>query len=111
MFGKAQATFPREVHMAANHMKRVQGGRSAAGSKWKPAQPATSHYRRLAKLQFMVWQVVLYCAAASGTGTAGSAQYRTGDLTQTRKAGIISGNGVRQRAMAFSQAGMIESGA
>ena len=28
-------------------------------------------YRRLAKLQFMVWQVVWLCAAASGTGTAG----------------------------------------
>ena len=29
-----------------------------------------SLYRRLAKLQFMVWQVVLHCAAASGSRTA-----------------------------------------
>ena len=32
----------------------------------------TPLYRRLAKLQFMVWQVVWYCAAARGTGTAGA---------------------------------------
>ena len=47
----------------------------------RPALP-TSHYRRLARLQFMAGQVVWYCAAASGTGTAGSAcRLRTiGDL-------------------------------
>ena len=30
----------------------------------------TPLYRRLAKLQFMVWQVVWYCAAARGSRTA-----------------------------------------
>ena len=33
-----------------------------------------SHYRRLAELQFMVWQVVWHCAAASGSGTAAGLQ-------------------------------------
>ena len=37
-----------------------------------------SLYRRLAKLQFMVWQVVLHCAAASGSRTAAGLHGRSG---------------------------------
>ena len=43
-------------------------------------------YRRLAKLQFMVWQVVLHCAAASGTGTAGEPPSSGAESGCTREA-------------------------
>ena len=46
------------------------------GSKWNRHSRLslpTSHYRKPARLQFMAGQVVWYCAAASGTGTAGTA--------------------------------------
>ena len=55
------------------------------------AQPPTSLYRRLARLQFMVGQVVLHCAAARGgrtaAGRASRAALRGSKWVQAQPAG------------------------
>ncbi len=57
-FGKSSCIVRQQVEAALRLAGRVE----------RYSDVANAFYRRLAKLQFMVWQVVLHCAAASVSG-------------------------------------------